>query len=452
MSTSYGNRASSKSVRLIGLSEGQRIGLAYLLLLLIGGLWLMGIPTAALCATIALLALAALSSAAFCGKLLFICLPFFNVMGAELGGTSLYYILIAVFIVKYFSSNGFFLEKARMLAILLIVALTIYNIVDAARYIRWIVLLLPFLLLFKTDLFRGILKECVYYLSISVLLSSIVGLVMMNQGSYLYTRGYVYTASRETTIRFAGLIGDAVVYGQLASLAIAANTVYLVRGEGRSGQLVASVLLVLFVLLTYSKTAILCVGICLFLTALMYLKLLVKRGILVRDLALICLISVVAIVSTNYLMSDSSLFSVDALSTRLDSSDLLTSRAQIWAGYFDLWRETGPILLFKGIGFEAYGNTTVYSFFNHTHNIYIEAVTCFGVIESIALFAFVVSCMVKSRDKGFPSYIPTLVLLASGMVLHGFLEFPFFFEWLIALQLLDQHAAAKEIAERVDLS
>lgn len=450
MTMRFGDSVSSKPARMFSLSEGQRIGLAYFLLLLVGGLWLIGIPAAAFCAVIALLVLAALSSAAFCGKLLFICLPFFNIMGVELGGTSLYYILIAIFTAKYLISSDFFLGKARILAILIIVASTIYNIDDAASYFRWIALLLPFVLLFKTDLFRRILKDCIYYLSISILLSSIIGLVMMNQGSYLYTRGYVYTANRETTTRFAGLIGDAVVYGQLISLAIAANTVYLVRGEGRRGQLTMSVSLVLFVFLTYSKTAILCVGICLMMAVLMYVRLVVKRDILVRDLVLIILIVLVVIVSTNYLMSDSSLFSIDALNTRLDSSDLLTSRAQIWEGYFRLWRETGPILLFKGIGFEAYSNTIVYSFFNHTHNIYIEAVTCFGVIESILLLAFVISCMVKSREKGTPPYIPTLVMLASGMVLHGFLEFPFFFEWLIALQLLDQYVAAEAITEGSD--
>lgn len=450
MTMRFGDGVSSKPARMLSLSEGQRIGLAYFLLLLVGGLWLIGIPAAAFCAVIALLALASLSSVAFCGKLLFICLPFFNIMGAQLGGTSLYYILIAVFAAKYFISNGFFFGKARLLAILLILALTIYNVDNATRYIRWIVLLLPFVLLFKTDLLRCILKECVYYFSISILLSSIIGLVMMNQGSYLYTRGYVYTASRETTIRFAGLIGDAVVYGQLVSLAVAANTVYLVRGEGRRAQLTVSILLVLFVLLTYSKTAILCVGICLIMAVLLYLKLLVKRGVLVRDLALLCLMAVALIASTNYLVSGSGLFSIDALNTRLDSSDLLTSRAQIWSGYFNLWRRIGSILLFKGIGFEAYSNTIVYSFFNHTHNIYIEAVTCFGVIESIALLVFVVSCMVKSREKGILPYVPTLVLLASGMVLHGFLEFPFFFEWLIALQLLDSQMAVEAMAEEND--
>ncbi len=439
-----------KTAKTANLSESQRVGLAYVLLLLVCGLWLVGNPTIAFCITAVLLALAAFSSVSFCAKLLFICLPFFNVMGIELGGTSLYYILIAIFSAKYFISNGFFLEKARILSIALIVAVTIYNIDDPARYARWLALLLPFVLLFKTDLLRHILKDCVYYLSLSVLLSSIVGWVMMDQGSYLYTRGYVYTASKETTIRFAGLIGDAVVYGQLVSLAVAANTVFLVRGEGRRGQLAISIMLVLFVLLSYSKTAILCVGICLVMAVIVYSKLVAKRGILVRDLALLGIIVAVVAASIVYLTSGSALFSIDALNTRLDSSDLLTSRAEIWAGYFRLWEETGPVLLFKGIGFKAYSSTVVYSFFNHAHNIYIEAVTCFGVLESIALIAFVISCMAKSQEKGVLSYIPVLTLLASGMVLHGFLEFPFFFEWLIALQLLDPRINTNAIAERGD--
>lgn len=439
-----------KTTIIANLSENQRVGLSYTLLLLTCGSWLVGNPTIALCITAFLLVFATFSPLPFCGKLLFICLPFFNVMGMELGGTSLYYILIAIFSAKYLVAKGFFLEKARILSIVLVVVATIYNIDGPARYVRWIALLLPFILLFKTDLLRYILNDCVYYLSLSMFLSSVVGLVMMSQGSYLYTRGYVYTASRETTIRFAGLIGDAVVYGQLVSSAVAANTVYLVRGEGRRGQLTISILLVLFVLLSYSKTAILCVGICLAMAVLVYSKLVIKRGILVRDLALLGIMVVVTVASIFYFTSDSTLFSIDALSTRLDSSDLLTSRAEIWAGYFQLWEETGPILLFKGIGFEAYGNTIVYSFFNHAHNIYIEAVTCFGVLESIALIAFVVACMVKSREKGVLSYVPVLTLLASGLVLHGFLEFPFFFEWLIALQLLDPRINTNAIAERGD--
>ena len=72
MTMRFGDSVSSKPARMFSLSEGQRIGLAYFLLLLVGGLWLIGIPAAAFCAVIALLVLAALSSAAFCGKLLFI--------------------------------------------------------------------------------------------------------------------------------------------------------------------------------------------------------------------------------------------------------------------------------------------------------------------------------------------------------------------------------------------
>ena len=100
-------------------------------------------------------------------------------------------------------------------------------------------------------------------------------------------------------------------------------------------------------------------------------------------------------------------------------------------------------MLFKGIGFDTYLGTTVYGRWHNCHNLYIEAVTLFGWILAVAMFLALAAYFASMKRRGaiLFAYIPCILLLASGLILHGFLDFPFFYEWTIALGCLEFAAA-----------
>lgn len=43
----------------------------------------------------------------------------------------------------------------------------------------------------------------------------------------------------------------------------------------------------------------------------------------------------------------------------------------------------------------------------------------------------------KRKGATFFAFMPCILLLASGLILHGFLDFPFFYEWTVALGCLE---------------
>lgn len=116
---------------------------------------------------------------------------------------------------------------------------------------------------------------------------------------------------------------------------------------------------------------------------------------------------------------------------------------QIWQGYFNLWQKEGISLLFKGIGFDTYSSTYVWSRFNKCHNLYIEAITLFGVILAVIMFVLLIWFFIHKVRQGASvmAFLPAMVLLATGFVLHGFIDTPFFYEWTVALGCLDYAAA-----------
>ena len=47
----------------------------------------------------------------------------------------------------------------------------------------------------------------------------------------------------------------------------------------------------------------------------------------------------------------------------------------------------------------------------------------------------------KRKEVPFFAFLPSILLLVSGLILHGFLDFPFFYEWTVALGCLEFAAA-----------
>lgn len=418
------------------------IGLCYVLLIGVCASWLLSIGSVSFLLTLAIVAIAVAGSSETCCRLLFACFPFFNVMGADLGGTSMFYLIVLLYVVKATADGSASHARERYVALMLVFLFTVYNFGAGLTYAKWLIHLTVPLFVLGTTRFKESFPTYVGFLTISLMLSSFMGLMMMDRGIYLYTFGSVNTGVDVTT-RFSGLVGDAVVFGQVVALVVGANAYLMYAGKAYRGAFLITLVLVFFAFLTYSKGALICLGIVGVFAFFGFLRKTARDGLPVRYLIGAVLAFAAAYLLATYMLSGSSLFSADALATRLESSDLLTARRDIWNAYFKLWDSTGLPMLFKGIGFDTYLNTTVYGRWHNCHNLYIEAVTLFGWILTVAMFLALAAhfAIMKRRGAILFAYIPCILLLASGLILHGFLDFPFFYEWTIALGCLEFAAA-----------
>lgn len=410
----------------------------YVFVILAGLAWTRSMGSAAFLCTLCVLAVALVSSSEICCRLLFVCFPFFNIMGSDLGGTSMFYVLILLFAAKSLIDGSVQSAGRRLTLYGLIILATLYNYGAGLTYLKWLIHLLVPILLIGTGRMRQNFPVYLKLLTISLILSSAAGQMMLDAGVYLYTFGSV-RVDTEITTRFSGLVGDAVVYGQLVSVVVGANAYLAFSGKGYRLIAPLCLILVFFAFMTYSKGALVSlaiVGIFVFVT---YVRRAVEGQVPVRYIVYALAAVAVAYFGAGILSSGATSFSPDALMKRLDSDDLLTARGQIWSAYFDLWGQVGAPMVFKGIGFDVYQGTTVYGRWHNCHNIYIEAVTLFGVLGAIAMGAALLGFLAKRVRCGAAamSILPCVILLASGMILHGFLDFPFFYVWTIALCCVD---------------
>lgn len=414
------------------------IGLCYVLLVGVCAGWLLFMGSASFLLTLAIVAIAAVGSSETCCRLLFACFPFFNVMGADLGGTSMFYLIVLLYVVKATADGSASHARERYVALMLVFVFTVYNFGAGLTYAKWLIHLTVPLFVLGTDRLKENFPTYVRLLTISLVISGVMGLMMMDRGIYLYTFGTVNTGVDVTT-RFSGLVGDAVVFGQVVALVVGVNAYLMYVGKAYRGAFLITLALVFFAFLTYSKGALICLAIVGVFALFGFLQKTARDGLPVRYLIGAMLALAAAFLLATYMLSGSSLFSADALATRLDSSDLLTARRDIWNAYFKLWDSTGFPMLFKGIGFDTYLSTTVYGRWHNCHNLYIEAVTLFGWIVAIAMIVALAAHFANMKRKGatFFAFMPGILLLASGLILHGFLDFPFFYEWTVALGCLE---------------
>ena len=371
---------------------------------------------------------------------LFIALPMFNLFNANIGSTSMYYLFVFVFWYKYFRHYRGNISRTKLLVLLcfLILRLTAGDIVSTAK---WFVLFSVLVLTYREDCMDGQLEQIVKYMSISFIIASLFGYFMLKSGRSLYTGGYVYNDG-ETTIRFAGLIGDSVFFSQFCALLVGAN---LTLGCYHKKSLLRSVVLsagiAFFCLLSFSKTGLILilaeVLVCVFWQILENAK---KKTTLIYSVLIILVCGAGVMWFVNYLISGSTGALIQNYLIRFSSNDLMTGRIEIWKHYGDLllssWRTlfcAMPQSLFRG-KFNAGGIHGL----DRTHNIYIETVCAFGFIAAVFILiwlAYLIIDSVKQHD-GLLNLIPIGIILASGMTVHGHFEFHYYFLVTIAVAFL----------------
>lgn len=370
---------------------------------------------------------------------MYTCLPFFNILNYKMGTTSMFYILVITFIFKYYTDKSIehFKIKSKMMIICLIILFVIYNINALGTYIKWLIMILPLILTYKEQKFYTNLVKVIFYYSLSTILASIMGYIMMNNGSYIYLSSYVWN-SGEVYTRFSGLIGDSLVYSQILAILISLNLIKIEKLRKIKLVDVAFIgVLITCGILTYSKTFIILM-VLIFLYYFfykLYRNIKEKKSINFMMFCAICVVGIVVLlqfISTN---SDSEI--VSSYITRFTSSDLLTGRTTVYKHFFELWKENPQVILL-GIGFAKYvlpyqlesGTTVIYA-----HNIFIESISLFGFLVCIVLLIIGLNAIYKffKCKKDIIYLLPTFILFASGMVLHGNLEFSYYFNLILVI-------------------
>lgn len=389
-------------------------------------------------ASAAIVGVATFSPLRICLLELYVCLPFFNTMTSSVGSTSLYYLLLGVFIVKILVSGKGILTAYRFLALILVILLTIYNFENPYLYLRWLLVALPFVMLAGTDLMRGELRNVVALYSISTAISTFFGYYLSERGLMALTESYVYSDSGNIS-RFGGLVGDPVMFSETLVFLVACNLVLLLTGRGGRTSLACTVFLAVPCAMTYSKSAIILLAALLLFAAIhvMTHHLLDRRAFL-TGVAALSVIFVIAAAVWAWVMSNPQNDIVSGFMLRLNADDLLTGRSDLWDAYVAWFKEQGVFTWLFGTGFSEY-NQAVFPYFglllNRCHNAYLETVLLFGAVGTTLLVIGLTAFLIKSvrlRTR-LPFYLPIVILLCFGIVLHGHVESFYYFLWIIAL-------------------
>ena len=362
-------------------------------------------------------------------------IPFFNILNYKTGTTSMFYLLIIVFVVKYyFSKHEHYKIRTKTLIIVVLVLFSLYNLSVFETYIKWVLKFIPVILIYKEEWLYNNMSKTITYLTISAIISSAMGYILLNADKYLYTGSYVYSNGSSAT-RFAGLIGDSLVYSQFILIVMACNLIKIEKYKcNKTLCMLAIVILIAFGFFTYSKTYI---ALMLFTVFFYFIYKLVqyvreKKSYKFIIFCIICLIG--CVIAVNYIAQNSSGNMISSYITRFTSSDLLTGRSEIYARFINLWKEN-PQVLIVGIGFEKYIEPYNNGTCQYSHNIYIETISLFGVLVFCILAIFIVKAIISYFvKKGDIIYLlPILILAISGFVLHGHLEFGYYFNIILAI-------------------
>lgn len=372
--------------------------------------------------------------------IMFATLPLYNVLNYRIGTYSMHYLIIGIFIVKYFLDTKIRIDK--LIVFLMLFILRIFA-ADFVLLVSWSILILPLILTLDAPIWRRCIHRVVFWVNAGMLLSCLAGYIMMIMQKTIYTRSYLYISGVET-VRFAGLTGDSVVFGQTCVLVIGINLVYCFFHPNRkSFYIVTSVLFTMASLLSYSKMTLMCAALIILIFLVLYGKEYAGSGkklLLSIFLAgiLLAMIFLSIIFLTNY-NGDSALLL--GYIDRFTRDDLSTGRFSLWGIYLKMLT-SAPRYLFVPLTSEKLSvpiwNATTGGYVSYVHNLYLETIAAFGWCASILIFVWLIRRLylfVATKNKLILG-LPMLVILFMGFGSHGNFEYQFYLQLAVALAFL----------------
>lgn len=374
------------------------------------------------------------------GVYLFICLAYFNVINLKLHTTSLFYLLCGIFLVRYLiQENKKYKISYKIILICTVFLTTVYNITDTSRYISWFILLLTCILLYKERIIVKKFKRILDLYTFSTITSSWWGYIMIQNGIAISNDADKFLDGMYSYYRFAGLVGDSVMFGSLILILISLNLVPIIANNKVNFKKLFFITNLIFLgFLTYSKTFY--GGLIIELVVFLWFKLKqnkrnIKSNIIVLFSVFFAIIGLILWISMG----------TDTIATnmrqRLVVSDLTTGRFTAWAYYINLWKNDWTII-FKGIGFAEYATRRTFDGYTHSvmyaHNIIIELVTAFGFIETILIL--ICGCIqlrrfLLQREKLYWLLPAFVFFVIFGMISHGNFESTYYFSALLVITI-----------------
>lgn len=366
----------------------------------------------------------------------FVALPYFHLFNANIQSTSLFYIFIFVFFIKFFTSKKTKVNKIKIIVLATIILLRIPSGSFDVLF-KWSLLFGFFVCIYDEDFFINNINKIIKFLTISFLLSSICGYYMENHGVKLYGNQMVYNKNGGTH-RFAGLIGDAVFFSQFCVILIAFNYLSMYYNKIKVWNIVIIVLLHYFMILSYSKTGII---LSIFSFAIYILSILVKNANSKKNAykSIIIFIFTLFIIlfSINYIINNTHNEVINNYVTRFTNKDLSTGRVDINAHYINMIKKDWKCI-FCAMSYEKYTtpflpNSSMNVYINKSHNVFIETLCTFGVIPAFIIFFWLIKNCCKSiiNKRKIINLLPFITLMLSGIGLHGNFEYQYYF--LVAL-------------------
>lgn len=377
--------------------------------------------------------------------IMFATLPLYNVINYRVGTYSMHYLIIGIFVVKYFLNTKISIFK--LIAFLILFVLRIFA-ADFVLLVSWSILILPLVLTLDDPIWRRCIHRVVFWMNAGMLLSCLAGYIMMIMHKTIYTTAYLYISGVKT-VRFAGLTGDSTVFGQTCVLVIGINLVYCFFNPNRKAfYIVTSVLLTMASLLSYSKMTLMCTALIVLMFLVLYAKEYAGSGkklllSIVFAGILLAMILILFIFLTNY-NGDSALLL--GYIDRFTRDDLSTGRFSLWGIYLKMLTST-PRYLFVPLTSEELStpiwNATTGGYVAYVHNLYLETVAAFGWCASILIFVWLIRRLyifVAAKNKLILG-LPMLVILFMGFSSHGNFEYQFYLQLAVALAFLHPEMA-----------
>ena len=409
----------------------------YLLFNILCYFQLIGFSYGALTITCVLLAFGVFIRYDETGIYLFICLAFFNVMNAKIQSTSLFYLLCCIVVVRYlFQERKKYHLYQKLILLCIIFLVTAYNLTNILRYVKWFILLLTCIMLYHESIIERKITDIITFFSIAFLMASFWGWLMIQNGMAVSNDAEYFISNRYSYLRFAGLVGDSVVYGGMTFILIALNLVILLAAGQNAGLRLSIVTaLVLCGILTYSKTFY--GGFLIELVLFLWFWLGRKLGKIAACFITSCILLLIAVGLLLWITTGTD-NAATIMRQRMAANDLSTGRLTVWTYYIDLWLHDWTII-FKGIGFAEYAKSRIFAGITHSikyaHNIFIESVTAFGLLETNVMLVGVVYAFINFLRKKTNLFwlMPAFMLfVVFGMVSHGHFEnFYYFFVLLV---------------------
>lgn len=356
-------------------------------------------------------------------------LAFMNIFKLNPSSTSLFTYLQLIPIIKILikrhklQKNTFILSA---IVVLYAVMITLINGTSTSVLIRFVVEVALLLTLFGTDVYLSFSqRNLVIFYSLGVLVSSLFGKmnsILPEINSYL-TVLYVRIDSSTIAYRFSGLIANSNYYSIEVSVALACLLILYLRNIIGKIFYVISIPLIVFGIMSQSKTFVLS----LIILVLLYFFYVsthknISRIFLGLVVGLLTLIMFSSVIGSFVELYFSRVFDIFSEGTTIASAT--TGRWDIWSYYITEFCSSLSRTLF-GYGLEA--NAQI----GPAHNIFIQSIYCIGLIGSLFYVCWIISFRKYNKDKRY--IIVLIVLLGIRLFAANLLFYPNLYYYLLLL-------------------